>query len=119
VSVVSLLGDEVIGPDVVRVLWPQADAGAVCEPETPALGLPGRYLEAFSPPDALYPLVVDLLAGHLQEVSDAPVAVAAELAGQGDDRLGERILITSHLWSPALAGAMLTESTTGPAFGDP
>jgi len=55
----------------------------------------------------------------LQEVSDTPVAVATELRGQTDDRLGERVLIVSQAWSVTLAGAMLSESTAGPAFGDP
>ena len=61
-------------------------------------------------------LGVHLPAGHLQKVSDAPVTVAAEATGQSDDRRGERVLIPQHLVSVTLAGTMLTESLTGPAF---
>ena len=38
--------DEVVGPDVVRMLGPQPDAGAVRQPEPAALGL---LLGTFSP----------------------------------------------------------------------
>lgn len=31
--------DEIVGPDVVSVLWPQPDAGAILQPEASALGL--------------------------------------------------------------------------------
>ena len=44
--VVGLLADEVISPDVVAMLRPQTDAGAIGQPETAALRLFGRHLQA-------------------------------------------------------------------------
>jgi hypothetical protein len=42
--------DEVVGPDVVRTLGPQPDAGAVRQPEPAALGLLGRNLQPLAAP---------------------------------------------------------------------
>ncbi len=52
-----------------------------------------------------------------KKVGDAPVAVAAEAAGQSDDGRGQGVLIFAHLGLVALARAMLTQSLAGPAFG--
>jgi len=112
------LADEVVGPDVVGMLWSQADAGAVGEPETASLRLPRRHLEALGAPDALYSLGVHGPAGHLQQVGDAPVTVAAEAARQGDDRRRERVFVVSALRTVPLGRAILAERLTGPALGD-
>src|SRR5215471_12605990 len=58
-AIYRTVGDEIIGPHVVRVLWPQPDEGAVVEPQPSTFRLSGRYLEPFTPPDALHPLGVD------------------------------------------------------------
>ena len=42
--IVSAVLEEVVGPDMIAVLGPEADAGAVVQPEATALGLPGRNL---------------------------------------------------------------------------
>jgi len=112
------LAHEVIGPDVVSVLGPQTNAGTIGQPQSASLWLPGRHLESFGPPDALHPFGVHLPAGHLQKIGDAPVAVAAEAARQGDNSRGQGVLIGSHLELVTLAGAMLTKSPAGPAFRD-
>jgi hypothetical protein len=52
-AVVGRLADEVVGPDVVAMLGPEADARSVVQPEATALGLSGGYFQALSTPDAL------------------------------------------------------------------
>ena len=68
---------EVIRPDVIGPLRSQADAGAVIEPEAPALGLYLWHFQPFPPPDAVDALDDDLPAFVDQQSADAPVAVAA------------------------------------------
>lgn len=70
---------KVIGPDVIARLRWQSQARAVPVPDAATLGLPGRDLQAFAPPDGLDPLVVDQPTGRLQHGADLPVAVAAVL----------------------------------------
>ena len=50
--------DEVIGPHVIAVLGPELDAGAVVQPETTALRLPGGYLR--NPPPGAAAKSVDM-----------------------------------------------------------
>jgi hypothetical protein len=114
-AVVGLFGHEVVGPDVVSMLGPQADAGSIGEPEAAAPRLPGRDLEALSPPDALHALGVHVPAGHLQEAGDALVAVAAKAARQTDHGRGQGVLVVSGASTMTFAGAMLAE---GPALRD-
>jgi hypothetical protein len=102
---------------VVSVLGPKTNAGTIGELQSASLGLFGRHLEAFGPPDALHPFRVYLPAGHLQQIGDAPISVATKATRQGDDRRRERILIGLHLGPVALAGSMLAKNLAGPAFG--
>src|SRR5664280_1797560 len=117
-AVVGGFGYEVVGPDVVSVFRPQADARSVIQPEAAPLGLTLRYPEALAPPDALYALGVHVPARHLQEAGDALVAVAAEGTRQADDGCGQGVLVVAQLRLATLAAAMLAESTAGPPFGD-
>lgn len=57
-TVMGAVFDEVIGPDVVAPLGPQADTGAVVEPQTPTFRLFAGHLEPLTSPDPLDPLVV-------------------------------------------------------------
>ena len=73
--------DEVVGPDVVRPLGAQPDAGAVAQPQTAPLRLflghlqpLAPHLQPLAPPQARGTLVVDLPAGVVQQGRDAPVA---------------------------------------------
>ena len=92
-AVVGAFRHEVISPDVVTTLRPQTDTGAVGKPQTASLGLAAGHLEALRAPDALHALLVDVLAGHLQQAGDALVAVAPEAPGQGDDGRGQGVLV--------------------------
>src|SRR5664280_1871533 len=116
-AVVRRLGHEVVSPDVVTVLGTQADAGAIVQPQAASLGLTLRYLEPFSPPDALHALGVDVPAGHLQQPRDALVAVAAEGTCQADHGRRERVLVVAQLRLATLAAAMLAESPASTPFG--
>jgi hypothetical protein len=110
--------DEVVGPHVIAVLGPESDAGAVVQPETTALRLPGGHLQPLASPDPLDPLVVDEPAGPAQQRGDLAVAVAAILPGQFDDVGGQPLFIITALRDLALRRAMLAERRTGAALGD-
>jgi len=109
---------EVVGPDVVRPLGAQTDAGPVRKPETAALRLLLRDLEPFAPPDPLDPLVVDQPARPARQLGDLAVAVAAILTGQLDDVGRQPLLVGPALRRAALRRAVLTERRTGAALGD-
>jgi hypothetical protein len=94
----------------------QANAGTIGKPQSAALWLPGRHLKSFCPPDALHPFGVHLPPGHLQEIGDAPVAIATEAARESDDSRRKGVLIDPHLRLMALAGTMLAKNLAGPAF---
>jgi hypothetical protein len=87
------LTHEVISPDVVWVLGPQPDAGAIGQPQPASFGLPSWHLETFFAPDALHSFGVEVPAGHLQKAGDASVAVAAKAASQGHNSRGQGVLI--------------------------
>jgi hypothetical protein len=57
-SIVSAVRNEVIGPDMVGTLWPQANARPVVEPEPPAFGLFGRDFQPLTSPDPFNALLV-------------------------------------------------------------
>ena len=117
-AVMCLLGHEVISPDVVGALRTEADTRSVIQPQATSLWLPLGHFQPLGAPDALHALAVHRPAGHLQQVGDALVAVAAEAGGQSDDRRGEGVLVVSDLWLVALGGAVLAQSPAGSALGD-
>src|SRR5262249_34915362 len=57
-SVMGAVLNEVVGPDMIAVLRPQADARSVRQPEPAALGLLRWDLQPLASPDTLDPLVV-------------------------------------------------------------
>ena len=61
-AIVSPVMDEVIGPDMVRLLEAQPDAGAIVQPQTSPLRLADGHLQHLAPSQPLVPLVVDLPA---------------------------------------------------------
>jgi hypothetical protein len=111
--------DEVVGPDVVGALGPQSDAGAVRQPEPPALGLLGRDLQPLAPPDPLDPLGVDDPARSAQQLGDLAVAVTAVLPSELDDVGGEPRLVVTAPRDLALRRAVLAERRAGATLGDP
>ena len=118
-SVMGAILDEVVGPDVVRALGPEPDAGSVRQPEPPALGLLLGDFQSLAPPDPLHPLVVDHPArGRAQQLRDLAVAVAAVLARKLDDVGGEPFLVVPAPRAFALCRAVLAERGAGAALGD-
>ena len=111
--------DEVVGPDVIRPLGTQPDAGAVIEPETASLRLFLGHLQPLAPPQALDPLVVDLPAGVAQQGRDPPVTVAAVLAGQFDHVRDQAVFVVAPARDAALGRAMLPQHPASAAFRDP
>jgi len=118
-SIMGAILDKVVGPDVVGVLGPQPQAGAVRQPEPATLGLLFGDLEPLSAPDPLHPLVVDHPAGRgPQQLGDLAVAVAAVLARQLDGVGSEPFLVVPAPRAFALRRAVLAERSAHTALGD-
>jgi hypothetical protein len=116
--VVSAVLDEVVGPDVIAVLGPEADAGPIAQPQAAALRLPGGNLQPLASPDPLDPLVVDEPAGPAQQLRDLAIAIAAILASKLHGVGCQPLFIFTTLWDLTLRRAMLAERRTGAALGD-
>lgn len=110
--------NEVISPDVIAMLWPQANARAVIKPQPPAFRLFYRYFQALAPPDPRNAFVVHMPAIRSEQRRNPLVAIASIAGRQLDDGEGQRILIVgTHRLAP-LRRAMLLQQTAGPAFRD-
>ncbi len=110
--------DEVIGPHVIAMLRPQADARSVRQPQAAALGLLLGNLQPLPSPDPLDPLVVHKPAGVAQQSRDLAVAVATILPGKLDDVGCQPLLVVAALRRLALCRAVLAERRTGATLGD-
>ena len=117
-SIMGAILDEVIGPHVIAVLGPQPDAGAVIQPKTAALRLPGGHLQPLASPDPLDPLLVNEPAGPAQQLGDLAIAIAAIMPGQFDGVGRQPLFIVAAVWDLALRRAMLAKRSTGAALGD-
>ena len=117
-SIMGAILDEVIGPHVIAVLGPQPDAGAVIQPKTAALRLPGGHLQPLASPDPLDPLLVNEPAGPAQQLGDLAIAIAAIMPGQLDGVGRQPLFIVAAVWDLALRRAMLAKRRTGAALGD-
>jgi len=117
-SVMGAVLDEVIGPDMSLVGRPEPHTGAVRQPEPTAFGLFHWNLKPFTAPDAIDPLCAHRPAIGLEHLGDPAIAIPSEPLGQGDDRLGEDVLIGPWRARFALGGTVLADHTAGPALGD-
>src|SRR5262249_51166182 len=117
-SLVGAILDEVIGPDMIALLWPQPDARSVGQPEPAALGLLIRHLQPLALPDTFDPLVVDCPARPAQQRGDLAIPIAAVLPGKLDYIGGETPLVVTTARDLALRRAMLPERRTGATLGD-
>ena len=109
--------DEVVRPDVVRMLWPQTQARAVVEPKACPLRLASRNLEPLVAPDPLDALHVHRPAVTLEQSRDPTVAVAPVLEGQSDDGGRQSGLVLDQDGDLALRRTMLPQDTAGETFG--
>ena len=117
-SVVGAILDEVVGPHVIAMLWSQADARSVRQPQTAALGLLLGDLQPLLSPDPLDPFVVHKPTGITQQGCDLAVAIAAVLVGKLDDVGRQPLLVVEALRRLALRRAVLTERRTRATLGD-
>jgi hypothetical protein len=108
--------DEIVAPDVVRVFRAQPDAASIIEPKSSPRPLLGRNFQSLTTPDALHAIFADTPTGDLEQRSDASVAKAAVLAGQGDNRLREPIFVVSLRGLIALRAARLPHQPAGVPF---
>ena len=101
---------EVIGPDMVRPLGAQPDAGSVVEPEPAPLRLLAGHLQPLAPPQALDSLVVqaaELVAAH-PAILLAPSVVGDLADPQLPDRVRHRhALAMQNLRLPQQADDLL------------
>ena len=95
-TVMGAMLDEVVGPDMVRPLRPQAHARAVVEPEAGSLRLSSWNLEPLPPPDPFDPLHVDRPAIAPEQRGDPTVPIAPVLESQRDDGGGQCSLVSDH-----------------------
>ena len=117
-SIMGAVLDKVVGPDMIAVLRPQADARSVCQPEPAALGLLRWDLQPLASPDTLDPLVIDYPTRLAQEPGDLAIAVAAVLPGKLDNVGCETLLVVTTARELPLRRAMLPERRTGATLGD-
>lgn len=90
--------DEVIGPDVVLVPWPEPHARSIVQPEALSLRLLGWDLQPLAPPYACNPFVIYMPALSAQQcvaivartngapMATPPIAIATILTSKADDR---------------------------------
>jgi hypothetical protein len=100
---------EVVGPDVIAMLRPQADTRSVIEPQSSAFWLLLRNLQPLAPPDPLDPLVIDEPARVPQQRRDLAVAIAAIKTGEFNDVGRQPLFVFMAPRSLALCRAMLAE----------
>ena len=110
--------DEVVRPDVVGMLRPQTNAGAVCEPEAASFGLLLGNLQALASPDPLDPRVTDQPASITQQGGNLAIAIAAVLSSKFDHVGRQPFGIFTAPRDLALRRAMLPERRTSAALGD-
>ncbi len=109
--------DEVVGPDMVRPLRPQPDAGLIRQPQPAPFRLTLRHLQPLPTPDPLHPLGVHQPARAAQQRRDPAVAIATEAARQRDDLRRQRRLVLRRPRRLALGRTVLPEHSAGAALG--
>ena len=110
--------DELVGQEMVGVLWPPTDACAVVEPKTPVLGLSGGNLQPLASPDQFDSFDIHHPALIAQHRRNAAVAIAALLDGKRRDVGGQgRLVIGFHRDLP-LRRAVLAEKPASEPYGD-
>ncbi len=67
--------NEVVGPDIIRALWPEADAGPIIQPYAALLWFLQRYFKPLTPPDTLLMLMVHMQASLVQQSCHATITV--------------------------------------------
>lgn len=116
-SILGTVLNEVVGPDVVGMLWPKPDAGSIVEPEPASLGLPGRHLQTLAPPDPFDAFIVDDPARIPQQGRDLAIAVATIPARQFDEIDRELLFVVAAPRYLMLCRTVLPEGAADPPLG--
>ena len=117
-SIMGAILDEIVGPDMVRILWPQTDAGSVIQPQPPFLRLLLRDFQPLPSPDPLDAFDVHGPACRVKHRRDPAVAVAAVLGRKRDDVGGQHRIVGPSRRRLALRRTMLAQSPAGEALRD-
>ena len=116
-AIMGAVLDEVVGPDMVGMLGPQADAGAIGQPQPSAFGLLGRHFQPFATPDPLHPTVADRPAGLSEQRGDLAITITTVLTSELDDIGRQPFGIFPAPRDLALRRAVLPERRTGATLG--
>jgi len=84
---------EVIGPDMIGLLWAKPDTGTIGQPEEPAWRVALWQLEPFPSPEPFHVCMIHTLDVVVQQGSDPPIPIVPILARQLNDRRRQRDLI--------------------------
>ena len=103
---------------MVPPLWPEAHTGAVCKPEPSSLGLLGRDLEPFPPPDPLHPLVVHPPPLPLQHRAHPAVPIAPVPTCQLYQRRRQGLLVIGYPYRVPLCRPGLRKRPADAPLGD-
>jgi hypothetical protein len=109
--------DEVVGPDVIGALGPEANTRPVRQPESPSLWLFSGHFQSLAPPNPLHAAIADRPARLAKEGCDLAIAIAAVLPGQFDDVGRQQFGVLSAPRDLALRRAVLPERRTSATLG--
>ena len=118
-SLVRASADQVVAPDMIRPLRPQSNAGSIVPPQPPPGPLFLRHFQPFALPDLFDTVSAYSPSRHLQQRRDLLVPLAAILAGQGDHRCGQLILIGSLDRFVSLRSSPWPQQPAGVPFDHP
>ena len=115
-AVVRLIGDKVIGPNVMAMARPKPDTRSVVEPQSSVFWQFHWNFEALAPPNAMHALVVHAPSKASQHRRDASIAVPSVLCRQSNHVARQRGFIQLRLGAPPLCGANLRDHAAGAAL---
>jgi hypothetical protein len=110
--------DEVVAPDMIAMLRPQADARSVVQPEPAARSLLPGYFKSLTAADPLDTITAELPAGVGKQRCDPTIPVSSVLGCQRDNRSRQSVLISSNDGGVSLCPAALADNPSGMAFGE-
>src|SRR5215510_6944372 len=111
--------DEIVAPDMIQAHWPQSNTGTIVQPQPRSGSLFLRYFQPLPSPDPLHAILAHPPSRTSQQPGDPPVAVAAILRGQGNDRLGQRTFLAPGHPCIALCPASLPQQPASMPFRQP
>ena len=115
-AITGFVFNKIITPYMILVLSSQADAAAICQPESALLYLLFRQLQTFFPPDSFYTFVVDQNAFIPKHIGNHPIPDSTVIGNQSDDRGMDLVFVSSlHRLIPATVAVDL-QYPASPSF---